>query len=44
MLCSLDELGRVGLTAVGDSALDARRRYEQAQAMVLEMPRLAGAL
>ncbi len=44
MLSSLDELGRVGLTAVGDSALDARRRYEQAQAVVLEMPRLAGAL
>ena len=44
MLSSLDELGRVGLTAVGDSALDARRRYEQAQAILLETPRLAGAV
>jgi len=44
MLSSLDALGRVSLTAVGDSALDARRRYEQAQAILLEVPRLAGAL
>ena len=44
MLSSLDELGRVGLTAVGDSALEARRRYEQAQETLLEVPRLAGAL
>jgi hypothetical protein len=30
------QLGRLGLTAVGDSAADAQRRYERAQALVLD--------
>jgi hypothetical protein len=36
MLSSLDRLGRVGLTAVGDSAGDAQLRFEQARAVLLE--------
>ena len=35
MLSSLDELGRVGMTAIGHTAADAQRRFEQAQAMLL---------
>jgi hypothetical protein len=36
MLSSLDQLGRVGLTAVGDTAADAQRRYQHARAVLLE--------
>lgn len=35
MLSCLTECGRVGLTAVGDSPEDARRIYEEAQAVLL---------
>jgi hypothetical protein len=35
MLSSLDELGRVGLTAIGSTAADAQRRFEHAQALLL---------
>ncbi|HEX2410047.1 MAG TPA: peptide ligase PGM1-related protein [Solirubrobacteraceae bacterium] len=36
MMSSLDHLGRVGLTAIGDSAAEAQRRYEDATAALLE--------
>jgi len=36
MISCLTECGRVGLTAVGDTPDDARRLYEQAQAVVLQ--------
>ena len=36
MISCLTECGRVGLTAVGDTAGDARRIYEQAQSVVLQ--------
>ena len=35
MLSSLDRLGRVGLTAIGDSAAEAQRRYEEATGRLL---------
>jgi hypothetical protein len=35
MLSSLDELGRVGMTAIGRTAADAQQRFESAQAMLL---------
>jgi hypothetical protein len=35
MLSSLDELGRVGLTSIGNTPADAQRRYEHAHAMLL---------
>ena len=35
MLSALDELGRVGLTAIGDSVADAQRRYDDACATLL---------
>ena len=38
MLSSLDELGRVGLTAIGRTAADAQQRFEHAQAMLLARP------
>jgi pheganomycin biosynthesis PGM1-like protein len=38
MLSSLDELGVVGLTAVGDTPADARRCYDRAASTVLESP------
>jgi hypothetical protein len=36
MLSALDELGRVGLTAIGDSAADAQRRFDDAQTLLLD--------
>jgi hypothetical protein len=36
MLSSLDELGLVGLTAVGDTAADAQRGYDRAVSILLE--------
>lgn len=36
MLSALDELGRVGLTAIGSTAADAQSRFEQAQALLLD--------
>ena len=36
MLSSLDELGRVGLTAIGNTAADAQSRFEHAQALLLD--------
>ncbi|HWK28148.1 MAG TPA: ATP-grasp domain-containing protein [Solirubrobacter sp.] len=36
MLSALDELGRVGLTAIGYTAADAQSRFEHAQALLLE--------
>ena len=38
MLSSLDELGVVGLTAVGDTPAEARRCYDRAASTVLESP------
>ena len=38
MLSSLDELGLVGLTAIGDTPLDAQRCYDRAVAAVLASP------
>ncbi len=35
MLSSLDELGRVGMTAIGRTAADAQQRFESAQTMLL---------
>jgi hypothetical protein len=35
MLSALEPLGRVGLTAVGDTAADAQRRFEHARAVLL---------
>jgi hypothetical protein len=36
MLGALDELGRVGLTAIGSTAADAQSRFESAQALLME--------
>ena len=36
MMSALSELGRIGLTAVGDSAEEAEHRYADAQAVLLE--------
>src|SRR4051794_14885225 len=36
MLSSIDELGRVGLTAIGNTAADAQSRFEHAQALLLD--------
>jgi hypothetical protein len=41
MLSCLTECGRVGLTAVGDTAEDAQRIYEQARRILLEEAELA---
>ena len=38
MLSSLDELGLVGLTAIGDTAVQAQRCYDRAVAAVLTSP------
>jgi Pre ATP-grasp domain len=35
MLSSLDELGRMGMTAIGVSAVDAQARFDAAQALLL---------
>jgi hypothetical protein len=36
MLSALDELGRVGLTAIGSTAADAQSRFEHAQELLLD--------
>ena len=36
MLSALDELGRVGLTAIGNTAADAQSRFEHAQELLLD--------
>ena len=36
MISCLTECGRIGLTAVGDCPEDARRIYEEAQAVLLQ--------
>jgi predicted RNase H-like HicB family nuclease len=36
MISSLTEHGRVGMTAVGDTAEDAEARYQDAQRILLE--------
>jgi predicted thioredoxin/glutaredoxin len=36
MLSALDELGRVGLTAIGTTAADAQSRVENAQELLLD--------
>jgi hypothetical protein len=41
MISSLTELGRIGLTAVGDSAREADHRYRDAERIVLEAARSA---
>lgn len=41
MISSLTEHGRIGLTAVGDSASESDRRYREAERIVLEEARLA---
>jgi len=41
MISSLSEHGRVGLTAVGDTADEADRRYQEAQRILLEEARAA---
>ena len=41
MISSLTEHGRVGLTAVGDTAEDAENRYQDAQRILLEEARSA---
>ena len=41
MISSLTEHGRVGLTAVGDSASDAAQRHRQAERILLDEARLA---
>ncbi len=41
MISSLTEHGRVGLTAVGDTAEDADRRYQEAQQILLEEAKAA---
>jgi hypothetical protein len=38
MLSSLDELGLVGLTAVGDTPAEAQRCYDRAASTVLDSP------
>ena len=41
MISSLTEHGRVGLTAVGNTAEEADRRYEEAQRILLDEARSA---
>ena len=41
MISCLTEHGRIGLTAVGDSATEANRRYHEAERILLEEARLA---
>jgi hypothetical protein len=41
MISSLTEHGRIGLTAVGDSPIEADRRYREAERILLEEARLA---
>jgi hypothetical protein len=41
MISSLTEHGRVGMTAVGDTAKDAENRYQDAQRILLEEARSA---
>ena len=36
MLSALDELGRVGLTAIGHTAADAQSRFDDAQELLLD--------
>jgi hypothetical protein len=36
MLSAIDELGRVGLTAIGNTAADAQSRFEHAQELLLD--------
>ena len=36
MLSAIDELGRVGLTAIGTTAADAQSRFEQVQELLLD--------
>ena len=36
MISSITELGRIGLTAVGDSPAEADRRYRDAQQILLD--------
>jgi PGM1 C-terminal domain len=43
MISSVTELGRIGLTAVGDSPADADRRHRQAEKILLQEAALAGA-
>jgi hypothetical protein len=38
MISSLNELGLVGLTAIGDTGLEAQRCYDRAAAVLLESP------
>ena len=42
MLSSLDELGRAGYTAIGDSAEEASTIYEQVHTTLLELADEAG--
>jgi hypothetical protein len=41
MISCLTEHGRIGLTAVGDTAAEAHRRYGDAEAILLGEARLA---
>jgi hypothetical protein len=41
MISCITEHGRIGLTAVGDSPAEARRRYRDAESVLLEEARLA---
>jgi PGM1 C-terminal domain len=41
MISSISEHGRIGLTAVGDTATEADRRYREAEHILLEEARLA---
>jgi len=41
MISCLNEHGRIGLTAVGDSPSEAERRYHEAERILLEEARLA---
>jgi hypothetical protein len=36
MLSAIDELGRVGMTAIGSTAADAQSRFESAQALLMD--------
>jgi hypothetical protein len=36
MLSAIDELGRVGLTAIGTTAADAQSRFEQVERLLLD--------
>jgi hypothetical protein len=42
MISSLTELGRVGVTAVGDTPAQATSLYERAQRVLLEEAQAAG--